>query len=228
MGAIAGAAAALLIGWWLWIRDAALPRAMADAGHGLALPLYRNDDQSIGYWAMVVTLISDAAVTSAIAFAHLFLWTGRPDAWPPPGQGVLTSSGALWAVAATVGAYAFFEAAHRSLARGRKAACAAALVASALSGAAALWAGWHWLAASGISPTATSYGSTIWTLLGWVAFHIGFGALMAIWCLARLAFGMLDAWRRLTLRICLLWLRFTAPMAALAALLLTGFPHVLR
>jgi cytochrome c oxidase subunit I+III len=226
--AVAGAVAALLIGTWLWMRDAALPRVMADAGHGLALPLYRNDDQSVGYWAMVVVLISDTAVTAAIAFAHLFLWTGRPDAWPPEGQGVLDPVGALWTVLAIFGAYALFETAHRALAAGSKALCGAALVASLLGWAGALWAGWLWLSASGISPTADSYGASIWALLGWVAFHLGFGVVMALWCLARLAFGMLDEWRRLTLHVCLLFLRFTAPMAAIAALVVTGFPHVVR
>jgi cytochrome c oxidase subunit I+III len=47
-----------------------------------------------------------------------------------------------------------------------------------------------------------------------------------IWCLVRLALGMIDAWRSQTLRICLVWWRFTTPVTILALLLIAGFPHV--
>jgi cytochrome c oxidase subunit I+III len=59
-----------------------------------------------------------------------------------------------------------------------------------------------------------------------MALHVAIGAAMALWCLARLALGMIDSWRALTLRACLLWWRFTAPVAALTVLLVAGFPHV--
>ena len=65
----------------------------------------------------------------------------------------------------------------------------------------------------------------MWTLLGYMALHVAIGAAMALWCLARLALGMIDSWRCLTLRICLLWWRLTAPAAALTLFLVAGFPH---
>jgi hypothetical protein len=37
---------------------------------------------------------------------------------------------------------------------------------------------------------------------------------------------MLDSWRCLTLRICLLWWRLTAPVTTLVLFLVAGFPHV--
>ena len=58
--------------------DPALPREPADAGRGTALPLYSNDSGSVGWWGMVVLLISDAAVIASFVFAYLFLWTARP------------------------------------------------------------------------------------------------------------------------------------------------------
>jgi cytochrome c oxidase subunit I+III len=36
----------------------------------------------------------------------------------------------------------------------------------------------------------------------------------------------MDSWRALTLRLCLLWWRFTAPVVALTLMLVAGFPHV--
>ena len=88
--------------------------------------------------------------------------------------------------------------------------------------------GWTWLRSLGIDPTGHSYGAAVWTLLGWVAFHIVGGAGMAVWCLLRHALGMLDSWRCLTLRICLLWWRFTVPATALVLFLIAGFPYAFR
>jgi cytochrome c oxidase subunit I+III len=33
----------------------------------------------------------------------------------------------------------------------------------------------------------------VWTLLGYLAFHIAIGAGMALWCLARPGLGMIDS-----------------------------------
>jgi cytochrome c oxidase subunit I+III len=86
--------------------------------------------------------------------------------------------------------------------------------------------GRHWLVGLGIDATAHAYGAAVWTLLGDVALHVAIGAAMAAWCVARLALGMLDSWRSLTLRVCLLWWRLTAAAAVATVLLVAGFPHV--
>lgn len=72
-GAALVAAAAYL--YWLWSMDQARPHGLADAGRGVALPLYSNDSKSVGWWGMVVLLISNAAVAGSFIFAYLFLWT---------------------------------------------------------------------------------------------------------------------------------------------------------
>jgi cytochrome c oxidase subunit I+III len=51
------------------------------------------------------------------------------------------------------------------------------------------------------------------------------GIAMALWCLLRLALGMIDSWRCLTLRICGLWWRFTSGAIVLTLALVAGFPH---
>jgi cytochrome c oxidase subunit I+III len=65
-----------------------------------------------------------------------------------------------------------------------------------------------------------------WTLLGYMGLHVIFGAGMALWSLLRLALGMIDAWRCLTLRICLLLWRLTGALTVLALVLVAGLPHV--
>jgi len=96
----------------------------------------------------------------------------------------------------------------------------------ALAAGAALALGWIWLDGLGIDSTRHAYGAAVWTLLGYVAVHIAIGAAMALWCLVRSALGMIDPWRCLTLRICLLWWRFTAPATVLTLILIVGFPFV--
>ncbi|MFL5281722.1 MAG: hypothetical protein ACJ8AW_12205 [Rhodopila sp.] len=56
--------------------------------------------------------------------------------------------------------------------------------------------------------------------------HVAAGAAMALWCLLRLALRMVDTWRCLTLRICVLWWRVVTPLTVLVLLLVAGFPHV--
>jgi cytochrome c oxidase subunit I+III len=223
-----GVVALAFLLYWLWNRDKAFPPGSVDAGNGLALPRYRNDDASVGWWGMVVLLISDAALTLSFGFSYLFLWTARPAAWPTDGSEVPGLLGAFLASAVVAGAHALFEVAERVNRSDRRAVAGICLAGAAALAAVALWAGWSWLDGLGIDPTEHGYGAAVHVTLGWAALHLALGGVMALWCLARLALGMIDSWRCLTLRVCLLWWRFTTPVAALALLLVAGFPHAFR
>jgi cytochrome c oxidase subunit I+III len=226
LGIVAGLIAAAAYLYWLWSLDPPRPREFADAGRGAALPLYSHDHRSVGWWGLGVLLVADAAVVASFAFAYLFLWTAQPVAWPPQGSPVPGFTGPLLISAAVALALGCFELAERMNQRERRVATVVALLVSALFAGAALMLGWQWLAELGIEATRHSYGATVWTLLGYMALHVAIGAMMALWCIARLAVGMLDAWHCLTLRIALLWWRFTAPATVAVLLLIAGFPHV--
>jgi cytochrome c oxidase subunit I+III len=226
VGVVAGIIAAAAYLYWLWSMDRALPRELADAGRGVALPLYSNGTRSVGWWAMVVLLISDAAVVASFLFAYLFLWTARPAVWPPDGSQLPGFLGPTLIAGAIAGSWLLFEAADRLNQRDRRLATGLCLVAATVLAAGALAIGWNWLDGLGIDPTGHSYGAVVWTLLGYMALHVAVGAAMALWCLVRLVLGMIDSWRCLTLRISLLWWRFTLVAAVLTVLLVAGFPHV--
>jgi cytochrome c oxidase subunit I+III len=228
VAALGGAVALGFLLYWMWTRDKAFPPGTVDAGNGLALPRYRNDDASVGWWGMVVLLIADASLTLCIGFSYLFLWTARPAVWPPDGSEVPGLLGALLVLALVAGAHALFEAAERVNRRDRRPAAAACLAGAAALAALAVRAGWGWLDGLGIDPTEHGYGAAVHATLGWSALHLVLGGVMALWCLARLALGMIDSWRCLTLRVCVLWWRFTTPVAAFALLLVAGFPHAFR
>ena len=212
--------------YWLWSMDRTQPRQLADAGRGVALPLYCNDSQSVGWWGMMVLLISDTAVIASFAFAYLFLWTARPVAWPPDGSQLPGFLAPTLILAAVAIAWILFEAADRGNQRDRRFATSLCLILSTVPAIGAVVMGWFWLRELGIEATRHSYGAAVWTLLGYMGLHCAIGAGMALWCLARLGLGMINSWCCLTLRICLLWWRLTAPMTVLALVLVTGFPHV--
>ncbi len=227
LGAAFGAVALVGILGWLWMLDEAGPRALADAGRGLGLPLYANDSRSVGWWGMVVTLISDGAVTASFAFAYLFLWTARPAMWPI-GDAMPDVLLPALAAAAMATAWLMLELADRTLQLGRKVVTALCLAACGGSAVAGLLVGWWWLTGHVPDPTTSSYPAAVWVLVGWVGMHVGIGAFMALWCLARLWLGMLDAWRCLTLRLCALWWRYTAAISAITMTLVAGFPYAVR
>jgi cytochrome c oxidase subunit I+III len=224
---LSGVVAAAVFVYWLWRMDPALPRHYADAGRGVALPLYQNGSKSVGWWAMMVLLIADAAVVASFMFAYLFLWTARPAIWPPDGSQIPGFLAPAVISAALAGAYVLFQSADRLNQRERRLATGLCLAGVAILAVVALGLAWTWVDDLGIDPTRHAYGAAVWTLLGYIALHVAAGAAMALWCLARLSLGMIDSWRCLTLRICLLWWRFTAPAAVLVLILVAGFPHVL-
>ncbi|HEX3159503.1 MAG TPA: cytochrome c oxidase subunit I [Gemmatimonadaceae bacterium] len=226
IGVAGGVVAAAAILSWLWSMDRAFPREPVDAGRGAVLPLYSAGSGSVGWWGMAVLLISDGVVVASFMFAYLFFWTARPAVWPPAGSPFPGFIEPAAIAVAVIGAWVFFEVAERRNRRDSRLATGLCLVASAVLAGSALAMGWRWLDGSGLTPTAHSYGAAVWLLLGYMALHVATGIAMALWSLARLALGMIDSWRCLTLRICLLWWRFTVPAAVLTLLLVAGFPHV--
>jgi cytochrome c oxidase subunit I+III len=223
-----GAVAAGMILSWLWRLDKSYPRELADAGRGPGLPLYRNDNRSLGWWAMTVLLIVDASLTISLLFAYLFLWTAKPAVWPPDGSKVPGLARPALLLALVAGAWIAFEIVERLNRRDRRAAATAGLAAVLILAVSAVTIGWTWPGTLGIDPTKHSYGAAVCMLLVWVGLHVAFGAGTSIWCLLRLLLGMIDSWRSVTLRVSLLWWRFTAAATALVLVLIAGFPYAFR
>jgi cytochrome c oxidase subunit I+III len=226
VGWLAGAVAIGSYFYWLWSVDKALPRELADAGGGVALPLYDNSGSSVGRWALAVLLVCDAAVIASFGFAYLYLWTARPSAWPPDGSQIPTFGAPVIIALAVVLGYALFVASDRFNQRSRRGPTVGLLLLAAALASVAIVVGVQWIRHLGIDPTRHAYGAAVWTLLGYMALHIGVGALMAIWCAARVTLKMIDPWRCMTLRISLVWWRFTALATLLVILLIAAFPHV--
>ncbi|MBA3562660.1 MAG: cytochrome ubiquinol oxidase subunit I, partial [Gammaproteobacteria bacterium] len=155
-----------------------------DIGLGVTLPLYVSGSKSVGWWAMLITMIGDMTAFASLIFGYFFYWTIHENFPPEPSQG----PGLLWpavAAAALTGAWLLTWFARAWNRRGRRARFHGALAAASLlgvSGACALLAG-PWLA--GLDPAEHVYPATVWVLALWAAAHVAAGVLMQLYCIAR-------------------------------------------
>ena len=87
--AISGGLAFALILCWLWTTAERPVRNARDAGCGFVLPVYVSGPQSVGWWAMFITVLADGTAFVSVVFGYFFYWTGAPT-WPPqPGGDVI-------------------------------------------------------------------------------------------------------------------------------------------
>jgi cytochrome c oxidase subunit I+III len=224
-GLVTGIGALVCFGLWFWSLDRT-ELAEVDVGRGVILPTYLNDTASHGWWAIAITIIADAAIATALIFSYFFLWSVNSASWPPPGIGAPDVTLAVLTGLVALAAWALFELSRRMVERG-SALAAVMLGLSALLGVAALVAGFAFAAEMAIAPTAHAYSAIVATLLGYGAVHLGMGIVMALWCIARIAAGLLYPGHTMTLQLCIGWWRLTLASGALILLIITGYPYAI-
>src|SRR5690606_32885535 len=161
--------------WWLWTGTALIPEKPAkDVGLGLRLPLYVSGPDSVGWWAMLITMLGDMAAFFSLIFGYFLFWTIHQD-FPPAG---INGPGVLWpgiAAGASLAAWGMMFAARWLNAAGSAGGLRAALVvnvALAAIGAAALLYGPY---VTGLDPVQHSYPAIVWVLVLWTALHLLLG-----------------------------------------------------
>src|SRR5690606_21329519 len=78
-----GAVGVAVILVWLWRDTAVIPeKAEKNVGLGLKLPLYVSGPDSVGWWAMLITMLSDMAAFFSLVFGYFFFWTVHEN-FPP-------------------------------------------------------------------------------------------------------------------------------------------------
>src|SRR5690606_24930058 len=152
---------------------------------------YASGSASVGWWAVLITMIGDMTAYFSLVFGYFFFWTVHAD-FPPAGAGpgvvwpliALGAGTASWALTLAArrtnrhtGSFSF----HASL--GLAAACALACTL-------ALFAGPHF---SGMRPTTHVYPAIVWVLSIWTALHVAVGLVMQLYCIARRATGRMTA-----------------------------------
>jgi cytochrome c oxidase subunit I+III len=74
--------------YWLWTGTAIIPeKAEKDVGLGVRLPLYASGPDSVGWWAMCITMLAVLTAFVSLVFGYFFFWTVRTDFPPRPTLG---------------------------------------------------------------------------------------------------------------------------------------------
>jgi cytochrome c oxidase subunit I+III len=180
---------------WLWHGTAMIPETDSkDIGRGMRLPLYVSGTQSVGWWAMFITMFGDMTAFASLVFGYFYYWTIHQQ-FPPLGlDGLPRGPGLVWPALALLllaGAWGAMLLARARNTAGSATGLRLSLVCSAVlalgSAAAMLWAPWQ----AGLQPTDHAYDGIVWVLLLWTALHLVLGVLMQAYCLARSLAGKL-------------------------------------
>ncbi len=215
--------AAATIVLWLWTGTATIPeKPEKDIGLGLTLPLYASGSASVGWWAMFIMMLGDMTAFISLVFGYFFFWTARPDF-----LAVVDGPGTGWpsvALVLALGSWVATVAARRANRREQDAAfhiaCGAGAAFALASGVALLAAP----AVTGMDPTLHVYPAIVWTLAIWTAAHLGLGAVMQIYCLARRVAGRLTPRYDIDIGNVTLYWHFVAITVAIAVAVMAGFP----
>ncbi|TIP94967.1 MAG: cytochrome ubiquinol oxidase subunit I, partial [Mesorhizobium sp.] len=66
--------------YWLWTGTGEIPeKPEKDVGLGLSLPLYASGPDSVGWWAMFITMVGDGTAFASLVFGYFFYWTIHAD-----------------------------------------------------------------------------------------------------------------------------------------------------
>jgi cytochrome c oxidase subunit I+III len=209
---------------WLWTGTALIPEKPAkDVGMGLTLPLYRSGPESVGWWAMLITMFADAAAFVSMIFAYFFYWTTNAEfVQKTTGEPALLAYGI--AIANIGLAWILTVRARDWNARGRvdllRLGLAGAVV-LALGGGAALLLGPY---LDGLDPRLHAYPAIVWMLAIWAALHLAIGVLMQLYCLARSMAGYLTPKFDIDIRNVALYWHFAVVTGIMTCILIALFP----
>ncbi len=224
--AASAVAAFVAILWWLWRGTAEIPeKPTKSVGRGLALPLYIAGSQSVGWWAMFITMVGDGTAFASLIFAYFFYWTIHPD-FPPV---ELEGPGVTWPMAAAglmLAGWAATRLARRLNRAGAGRSMRAALVAAALLTAVGCAAGLAGPAETALDPTRHVYPAIVWVIIGWTVAHAGAGIIMQLYCLARGLAGRLTPEHDIDLQNVVLYWQFMLATALVGFGVVGLFPLI--
>jgi len=212
--------------YWLWTCTAVVPeKREKNVGLGLTLPLYNSGVTSVGWWAMLITMLAVLTAFVSLVFAYFFYWTIHEEFPPEDARG----PGVMWPVIGLgllLGAWLFTLLARRWNTADRAAGFYGAMAVAwllALAGGAAMLAG-PWL--TGMDPTRHVYDAIVWLLAIWTMLHAATGALMQGYCFARRLAGKMTARHDIDIHNVVLFWHFVAVTAVITVGTIAGFPLV--
>ena len=222
--AVSGVLALGCILYWLWEGSGVIPeKETKDIGHGVTVPLYISGPSSVGWWAMLITMLADITAFVSIVFGYFFYWTLHKD-FPPasiPGPGV------IWPVAGLLASLFAWALTLRSRTWNRQErpgmfyAGMGIAVLSAVFGVYALLEG---PSQAAMDPEEHVYPALVWLLAIWSAFHVAVGIVMQLYCIARRYAGRMTSRYDIDISNVALYWHFVAITVATSVVLMAGFP----
>ncbi|MCF6125414.1 MULTISPECIES: cytochrome c oxidase subunit I [Mesorhizobium] len=212
--------------WWLWTGTGETPeKKTKDVGLGLRLPLYASGPDSVGWWAMFITMVGDGTAFASLIFGYFFYWTIHPDfTLGQPGPGMRWP---MIALSLFVAAWAAMLGARRLNASGWIDGARLALVAAFLLTLAASAAGFAGPWQHDMQPTAHVYPAIVWILVIWALAHAAVGSVMQLYCLARSLAGRLTREHDMELHNVALYWHFMAITAVITFAVIGLFPEAM-
>ena len=209
---------------WLWTGTALIPEKKEKyIGHGVTVPLYASGPSSVGWWAMLVTMLADSTAFVSLVFGYFFYWTLRQD-FPP---GSITGPGTFWptlGLGLLIGAWALTMGARHWNKQDRPGVFYIGLLSAvilAVTGSLALLAG-PWRAE--MDPTEHVYSATVWLLVIWTALHAAAGVIMHLYCAARRFAGRMSGRYDIDIANTSLYWHFVAITVTVTVVVIAGFP----
>jgi cytochrome c oxidase subunit I+III len=212
--------------YWLWTATAMIPEKEEKyIGHGVRVPLYMSGPASVGWWAMLITMLADVTAFASVVFGYFFYWTRRPE-FPPGG---IDGPGTFWpvvALALLLAAWGLTLAGRRWNARDRAQVFYLSMAVGAVlavAGALALLAGpWTYQ----MQPSRHVYPATVWVLAAWTALHVAVGVVMQLYCFARRWAGRMSARHDIDIWNTTLYWHFVALMTVVTVVVIAVFPRL--
>lgn len=212
--------------WWLWTGTGETPeKKTKDVGLGLRLPLYASGPDSVGWWAMFITMVGDGTAFASLIFGYFFYWTIHPDfTLGQPGPGMRWP---MIALSLFVAVWVAMLGARRLNASGWIDGARVALVAAFLLTLAASAAGFAGPWQHDMQPTAHVYPAIVWILVIWALAHAAVGSVMQLYCLARSLAGRLTREHDMELHNVALYWHFMAITAVITFAVIGLFPEAM-
>ena len=173
------------------------------------LPPAWKPSQEVGWWAMMLVCLSEAALFAYFLVAYFYLGTENP-AWPPAGIENPKLQIPLAMTALLVSSSIVLVVAEKQREHGRRTAYRLATLVTVLLGAGflALQATEYRDKLRSMGPSEHAYSSLFYTITGFHGAHVAFGLLLLLYTLMRDVFGRIDPERPIVVKVTSLYWHF--------------------
>lgn len=170
------------------------------------MPVHGSGHGAVGWWAMVCTVVTEAALFAYLILSYFYLASIAEGRWLPGGEPPELSLPLVMTVLLLLSSAAMWWA-ERGIGQGNQGRLRWGLLLTWLLGAAflAIQFGWEWPGEQ-FGPTTGAYGSLFFTITGLHAAHLAVGLLMNLWVQLRAWAGHFTERRHLAVsNVALYW-----------------------